>query len=36
MIERTLKETDGNHAQAASLLGMTRATLKKRVDAMKG
>jgi two-component system nitrogen regulation response regulator GlnG len=35
MIERALKETDGNHAKAAELLGMTRATLKKRVEAAK-
>jgi len=35
MIERALKETDGNHAKAADLLGITRATLKKRVDAQK-
>jgi len=35
MIERALKETDGNHAKAAELLGITRATLKKRVEATK-
>jgi DNA-binding NtrC family response regulator len=35
MIERALKETDGNHAKAAELLGITRATLKKRVEAQK-
>ncbi len=35
MIERALKETDGNHAQAAELLGITRATLKKRVEALQ-
>jgi len=35
MIERALKETDGNHAKAAELLGITRATLKKRTDAQK-
>jgi two-component system nitrogen regulation response regulator GlnG len=33
MIERALLETDGNHAKAAALLGITRATLRKRVDA---
>ncbi len=33
MIERALKETDGNHVKAAALLGITRATLRKRVDA---
>ncbi len=36
MIDRALKETDGNHAKAAELLGITRATLRKRVDAIKG
>jgi DNA-binding NtrC family response regulator len=35
MIERALKETEGNQAKAAELLGMTRATLKKRVDSIK-
>ena len=35
MIDRALKETDGNHAKAAELLGITRATLRKRVDAIK-
>ncbi len=34
MIERALKETDGNHVKAAALLGITRATLRKRVDSM--
>jgi two-component system nitrogen regulation response regulator GlnG len=32
MIARALKETDGNHAKASALLGITRATLRKRVD----
>ncbi len=35
MIDRALKETDGNHAKAAELLGITRATLRKRVDALQ-
>jgi len=32
MIARALKETEDNHAKAAALLGITRATLRKRVD----
>jgi two-component system nitrogen regulation response regulator GlnG len=32
MIERALRETDGNHVKTAALLGITRATLRKRVD----
>jgi two-component system nitrogen regulation response regulator GlnG len=32
MIARALKETEDNHAKAAVLLGITRATLRKRVD----
>jgi two-component system nitrogen regulation response regulator GlnG len=35
MIERALKETGGNHAKAATLLGITRSTLRKRVDETK-
>jgi len=35
MIERALKETGGNHAKAATLLGITRSTLRKRVDEVK-
>jgi two-component system nitrogen regulation response regulator GlnG len=35
MIARALKETDGNHAKAAALLGITRTTLRKRVDGGK-
>ncbi len=32
MITRALKETDGNQVQAAKLLGITRATLRKRIE----
>jgi two-component system nitrogen regulation response regulator GlnG len=32
LIRRALAETGGNQVQAAKLLGMTRATLRKRVD----
>jgi nitrogen regulation protein NR(I) len=32
LIRRALAETSGNQVQAAKLLGMTRATLRKRVD----
>jgi two-component system nitrogen regulation response regulator GlnG len=35
MIARALKETDGNHVKAAALLGITRTTLRKRVDGGK-
>ncbi len=34
MIVRVLKAENGNHARAADKLGMTRATLRKRVDEM--
>ncbi len=36
LIERALKETEGNHAKAAALLGITRTTLRKRADGLKG
>ena len=32
IIERALAETDGKQVKAAELLGMTRATLRKRID----
>ena len=32
LIIRALEETDGNQVQAAKLLGMTRATLRKRIE----
>jgi nitrogen regulation protein NR(I) len=32
LIIRALKETEGNQVQAAKLLGITRATLRKRID----
>ena len=32
LIIQALKETSGNQVQAAKLLGITRATLRKRVD----
>jgi two-component system nitrogen regulation response regulator GlnG len=32
LIVRALAETSGNQVQAAKLLGVTRATLRKRVD----
>jgi len=32
MIERTLAETKGNQVRASALLGITRATLRKRID----
>jgi len=32
MIRRALDQTDGNQAKAAGMLGITRATLKKRVE----
>jgi len=32
LIARALRETEGNQAQAAKILGMTRATLRKRID----
>jgi two-component system nitrogen regulation response regulator GlnG len=32
LIVRALAETSGNQVQAAKLLGITRATLRKRVD----
>jgi two-component system nitrogen regulation response regulator GlnG len=33
MIQRTLAETGGNQVNASVLLGITRATLRKRIDA---
>ena len=33
MIQRTLIETGGNQVKASALLGITRATLRKRIDA---
>ncbi|MBN2069522.1 MAG: sigma-54-dependent Fis family transcriptional regulator [Opitutales bacterium] len=32
MVERVLKETGGNQVKASSILGITRATLRKRID----
>jgi transcriptional regulator of acetoin/glycerol metabolism len=32
LVIQALKETEGNQVQAAKLLGMTRATLRKRVE----
>ena len=32
LIRRALKETNGNQLRAASILGMTRATLRKRIE----
>ncbi|MFP4282434.1 MAG: helix-turn-helix domain-containing protein, partial [Opitutales bacterium] len=32
MIERTLAETSGNQVKASQILGITRATLRKRID----
>ena len=33
VIARCLKETGGNQVKASKLLGITRATLRKRIDA---
>ena len=33
MIQRTLKECGGNQVKASAMLGITRATLRKRIDA---
>jgi len=33
MIRRTLKESGGNQVKASAMLGITRATLRKRIDA---
>jgi two-component system nitrogen regulation response regulator GlnG len=35
LIIEALKETNGNQVQAAQLLGITRATLRKRVEKFK-
>jgi nitrogen regulation protein NR(I) len=35
LVIRALKETSGNQVQAARLLGITRATLRKRIDKFK-
>ena len=32
MIERVLAETGGNQVRASTILGITRATLRKRID----
>jgi two-component system nitrogen regulation response regulator GlnG len=32
LVIQALVETDGNQVQAAKLLGITRATLRKRID----
>lgn len=32
MIEKALRETGGNQVKASSILGITRATLRKRID----
>jgi two-component system nitrogen regulation response regulator GlnG len=34
MIERVLRETGGNQVKASAILGITRATLRKRIDQM--
>lgn len=36
MIERALKETDGNQVKTSAILGITRATLRKRIEQFKG
>ncbi len=36
MIERAIAETSGNQARAAEILGITRNTLKKRLDELAG
>jgi DNA-binding protein Fis len=33
MIQRSLKECGGNQVKASAMLGITRATLRKRIDA---
>ena len=33
IIQRTLKESGGNQVKASAMLGITRATLRKRIDA---
>lgn len=35
MIERALEETEGNQVKTSAILGMTRATLRKRIEQMK-
>jgi len=35
LITRALDETSGNQVQAAKLLGITRATLRKRIERFK-
>jgi transcriptional regulator with GAF, ATPase, and Fis domain len=35
LVLQALKETSGNQVQAAKLLGITRATLRKRVEKFK-
>ena len=35
LIIEALKETGGNQVQAAKILGITRATLRKRIDKFK-
>jgi DNA-binding protein Fis len=32
MIQRSLKESGGNQVKASAMLGITRATLRKRID----
>jgi len=32
MIRRSLKESGGNQVKASAMLGITRATLRKRID----
>ena len=36
MIERALEETDGNQVKTSAILGITRATLRKRIEQFKG
>ena len=32
MVHLAFRETDGNQVKASNILGMTRATLRKRID----
>jgi two-component system nitrogen regulation response regulator GlnG len=35
LVSQALRETQGNQVQAAKLLGITRATLRKRIERFK-